>query len=186
MDTIYNIDFAILEALQQIHCAFLDIVLGAFTYIGEAGIIWAAAALILLALKRGNAASLAIFISLALEGVFNELIVKHIFQRPRPFTLHPWVDTVVHRPSSWSFPSGHTCTAFAAATAIFCFNKRLGIAAYAVAAVIGFSRNYFYIHFPSDVLCGALLGVLLGIAAGFIAKRIYPKLSAIGESRRRK
>lgn len=185
MDTIYNIDFAILDALQQIHCAFLDIVLAAFTYIGTAGIVWAAAALILFAAKK-RPASLAVVISLALEGVVNELIVKHIFQRPRPFTLHPWVDTVVHRPSSWSFPSGHSCTAFAAATAIFCFNKRLGIAAYAVAAAIGFSRNYFYIHFPSDVLCGALLGVLLGIAAGFIAKRIYPKLSAIGESRRRK
>lgn len=185
MDTIYAIDFAILEALQSIHSRALDIILAAFTYVGTAGVIWAAAALMLFAARK-RAASLAVVIALALEGLVNELIVKHIFHRPRPFVLHPWVDTVVHQPSSWSFPSGHSCAAFAAASAIFCFDKRLGAAAYAIAAVIGFSRNYFYIHFPSDVLCGALLGVLLGTAAAFTAKRLYPQLCAVGESRLRK
>lgn len=186
MDTIYNTDFAILDALQKIHCTLLDMIFGFFTYIGEGGIVWAAAALILLGMKNKRIISLSIFISIAAESAVNEFIIKQIFKRPRPFTLHPWIDTVVHQPSSYSFPSGHTCSSFAAATAIFCFDKKLGAVAYAVAALIGFSRSYFYIHYPTDVLCGALLGVLFGIAAAFAAKRIYPKLADLSKNRRRK
>lgn len=172
MDAIYEIDFAILEALQAIHCPALDLILAAFTYIGQAGAVWIVASIIFLCIKSRRGTGAAVLTSLALEVLLNERIIKHIVKRPRPFTLHPWIDTVVHRPSSWSFPSGHACSSFAAATAIFCFDKRLGVIAYAVAAVIAFSRSYFYIHFPTDVLCGALLGVLIGISAAFIVRRI--------------
>lgn len=171
MNAIYDIDFAILDALQKIHCPALDIILAAFTYIGQAGAVWIIASIIFLCIKSRRGAGIAVLASLALEVVLNERIIKHIVKRPRPFTLHPWVDTVVHQPSSWSFASGHSCSSFAAATAIFCFDKRLGAAAYAIAALIAFSRNYFYIHYPTDVLCGALLGVLIGAAAAFAVKR---------------
>lgn len=81
----------------------------------------------------------------------------------------------MERPNGHSFPSGHTSSAFAAAAALFCQNKRLGIPALVLAAFIGFTRLYLYVHFPTDVLAGILLGLMLGAAASalvnFAAKK---------------
>lgn len=172
MEIIYKFDFAVLFALQKIHCTLLNVFFAFFTYIGSGGILWIAAAVVLLCIRNKRTAGLAASIALILELVVNEWIIKHIFERPRPFTLHPEIDTIVAKPSSFSFPSGHTCSSFAAATAIFMFDRRLGSIAYVIAAIIGFSRNYFFIHYPTDVICGALEGVLLGLLAAVIVKRV--------------
>lgn len=181
MDAVYNFDFAILDALQKIHCTVLNAVLAAFSYIGEGAAVWLAAALILALIPRenrdpecphrGRKAAIATVISLLVHLALNEHLIKNLVKRPRPFTLHPYVDTIIHKPSSFSFPSGHSCSSFAAATAIFCFNKKAGIAAYVVAALIAFSRIYFYIHFPTDILCGALEGVLIGVLTSAAVKK---------------
>ncbi len=170
MSVINEIDFSILDALQSIHFAVLNYIMAFFTYIGEGGAVWIAAAIALMFFKAKRPAGISAALALIFELIFNEGIIKNIFRRTRPFMINTAVDTIVHRPSSYSFPSGHTCSAFAAATAIFCFDKRLGTIAYITAALIGFSRNYFYIHYPTDVLCGALLGILLGLAAACIIK----------------
>ena len=59
-----------------------------------------------------------------------------------------------------SFPSGHTAVSFAAATAIYAIDKKWGIAAYVFAVVMGFSRLYLGVHFPLDVLGGAVVGTV--------------------------
>ena len=89
------------------------------------------------------------------------------------------IDTIIKQPSGYSFPSGHSASSFACATAIFMKNKRMGIFAYVLAALIAFSRLYFYVHFPTDVLTGSVLGVLVGIAVNkllvFIEKKLAEK-----------
>jgi undecaprenyl-diphosphatase len=182
MDIIYKIDFAILDALQKIHCAPLDYLMAFFTYLGNGGFLWIAAAAVLLIFRKTRKQGFAVALALIFELIFNEKIIKHIFARTRPFVLNPTVDTVISQPSSYSFPSGHTCTAFAAATAIFFYDRRLGTVAYAAAALIGFSRNYFYVHFPTDVLCGALLGILLGFAAAKIIRAVSERISSRASS----
>ncbi len=86
---------------------------------------------------------------------------------------------VVSMPTSWSFPSGHTSSSFAFATAVFANNKKYGIAAYVLAAVIGFSRIYLGVHYCTDVLAGAVLGIIYGIigvlVVSFIIKLIKKK-----------
>ncbi len=79
-------------------------------------------------------------------------------------------DTVFahHMPHSWSFPSGHTSSSFAFATAVFANNKKWGIGAYILAAVIGFSRIYLGVHYFTDVLAGAVLGVVYGAIGAFV------------------
>lgn len=170
MDIIYNFDFAILDALQRIHCTVLNVILAFFTYIGEGGAVWIAAALLMLCFAKTRKISLPVILALVMELIINENIIKQLVRRTRPFVMNPDIDTIVHKPSSYSFPSGHTCTAFAAATAIFMHNKKMGIAAYAVAVLIAFSRNYFYIHFPTDVICGAILGAAIGFCSVKITK----------------
>lgn len=79
---------------------------------------------------------------------------------------------VVHMPTSWSFPSGHTSSSFAFATAVFANNKKLGSAAFVLAAAIGFSRIYLGVHYFTDVLAGAVLGIVYGIIGALIITAI--------------
>lgn len=185
MQTIYDIDFAILDALQKIHCTFLNYLLAFFTHLGTAGGIWVVTAIVLLVMKKTRKAGFTMALALIFELAISEKLIKHLVKRPRPYTLRPEVDTFIKRLDSYSFPSGHTCASFAAATVIFYYNKKAGIAAYITAFIIGFSRNYFYMHFPTDVLCGAIEGVLFGLLAIFIVNKIseaLKKRSAAKES----
>ena len=72
---------------------------------------------------------------------------------------------LIAMPTDFSFPSGHTMVSFAAATVLWHWNRKVGIAAYLFAAIIAFSRLYLFVHFPSDVFAGAVIGILIGIAA---------------------
>lgn len=92
-------------------------------------------------------------------------ILKPLVARVRPCTLYPGVSMLSSMPTDYSFPSGHAFSSFAAAVAIFCQRKKLGIVALILAAGIGFSRMYLFVHFPSDVLAGVFLGTLSGVAA---------------------
>ena len=85
------------------------------------------------------------------------------------------------RPSSSSFPSTHSAWAFGGATAIFLKFKKAGIATFVVAAVIAFSRMYMFLHFPTDVLAGMIMGIIFGIAAvkicDLVAKRTKKEIT---------
>ena len=72
---------------------------------------------------------------------------------------------LVARPHGHSFPSGHTASGVAAAYALWLQNRKLGAPALVLAAFIAFTRLYLYVHFPTDVLGGAVLGIALGTAA---------------------
>ena len=72
-----------------------------------------------------------------------------------------------------SFPSGHTLASFEAATSIFLYYKKWGIAPLSFATLIGISRIFLLVHYPSDVLAGALFGILFAVGASFVAKNLY-------------
>lgn len=103
------------------------------------------------------------------ENAFNIIVGKvqeSIAQFPEiaaRWTAEYKFPDVVHMPTSWSFPSGHTSSSFAFATAVFANNKKWGIGAFILAAAIGFSRIYLGVHYFTDVLAGAVLGVVYGV-----------------------
>ena len=164
IETLYSIDFAILDFIQNtIKCVFLDYLMTFFSSIGNAGIIWIITALIMMCFKKTRATGAMMACALLLGVLIGEVGIKNIVARERPFVVNTDILLNIAQPSGYSFPSGHTCSSFAAATTLFMNNKKIGIVAYIIASLIAFSRLYNYVHFPSDILCGIILGITVAI-----------------------
>lgn len=139
-------EFAFLDWLQQFHNPVLDALAVFLNYAGEHGEIWIAFTLLL-----------------------------PLFARPRPCDVNTAITILVKRPHGHSFPSGHTASAFAAAFALWLQNRKLGVPALVLAAFIAFTRLYLYVHFPTDVLGGLVLGIALGFFASWLVDSLANK-----------
>ena len=139
--------------------------LGVTKLAGSYGQIWVLTGIALLLFKKTRAAGAAVLISYVCVFLFGQYFLKNLVSRPRPCQIDQAFPLLVKRPSSSSFPSTHSAWAFAGATAIYLNHKKAGIAVYFAAALIAFSRLYLFVHFPTDVLAGAVFGVIMGILA---------------------
>jgi membrane-associated phospholipid phosphatase len=99
-------------------------------------------------------------------------VLKSSFDRARPPVAEPGLGSLTPLPGNPSFPSGHSATAFAAATAVAILCPRLRVPALAIAAAVALSRVYLRVHFPLDVVAGGLLGAGLGALCGLVALRL--------------
>lgn len=174
-------DFAILNAIQEyLRSPFLDAVMPFVTHLGDLGIIWLVAAAALVAQPKRRIYGIAVVIALILAVIVGSLILKPLIGRVRPYEAVGGFPLLIPPPSGDSFPSNHSMASFAAATVI-CLLPKAGrgvlaikIAAVVVAALIAFSRLYLYVHFPSDILIGAIIGIALGFLALCLVKRFRP------------
>ena len=132
------------------------------TKLGDNGVFWIVCALVLLFIPKTKRMGIAIAVSLILELLICNILLKPLVARVRPCDVNTAFTLLVSRPVDYSFPSGHTCASFAAMSAILLSKNRLWIPAAVIAVVVAFSRLYLYVHYPSDVLAGALLGMLCG------------------------
>ena len=98
--------------------------------------------------------------------------LKELFGRARPPEAEPGLGALVALPENASFPSGHSATAFAAATAVAIMCPRLRPVVLVLAAAVALSRVYLRVHFPLDVLAGGLLGAMVGAVAALFALRL--------------
>lgn len=161
----------ILHTIQEwIQNPVTDAVMIFFTRLGDNGLLWILIMFFLLCRKKTRGYGILLGISLLISAVLGNLIIKPIFERLRPFFHLPEHELLIPPPGGYSFPSGHTLTAFASAPVIYAMHKKSGIAAYIVAFLIGFSRMYLYVHYPTDVLAGILLGLLCGFLTVKIGK----------------
>ena len=175
-----NFDKAIFQWVEKVFDygvnAILEPILVFLTNLGDSGILWIAVAILFMCFKKTRKVGLTMAGALVVMTVCNNLILKNLFARTRPFNLEEWKDWFVYpelvkRPSSYSFPSGHASSAFAAATGITVSKKAYYIIpAYLLAAIIAFSRIYVHVHYPTDVIFGALFGIIYGIIAIFLVK----------------
>lgn len=102
-------------------------------------------------------------VALLLDVLTCNVILKPLIARTRPYDVNKAVELLIRAPRDYSFPSGHTAASFAAAAALwFADKKKLAIPALVLAVLIAFSRMYFYVHYPTDVLGGAILGMVCG------------------------
>ena len=132
---------------------------------GSYGQIWLVVGAALLIFKKTRKTGIAVLISYVLVFICGQLILKNLFDRPRPCLVDEAFELLVSRPSSSSFPSTHSAWAFAAATAIFMKFKKAGISTFVVATIIALSRLYMFLHYPTDVLAGIIFGTALGFVS---------------------
>jgi undecaprenyl-diphosphatase len=96
--------------------------------------------------------------------------LKQLFDRARPPEAEPGLASLVALPGNPSFPSGHSATAFAGATVVALLCPRLRFWALGLAAAVALSRVYLRVHYPLDVVAGALVGAALGAVAALMAR----------------
>ncbi len=154
----------------------MDALMKSITFFGNAGWFWIVVAIVLIIIpktrKIGLTASVALIFSLLLCNV----TLKPIIARIRPYDVAENISLIISAPKDYSFPSGHTSASFAASWAIFTYNKKWGALALAFAGLIAFSRLYLYVHFPTDVLGGLVLGIICATLAFLVIKFCYNRL----------
>ena len=151
--------------------------LGRFLATDVAYIVVGALALIWLLHKPSRRAIFVAFLSAAIaRGVF-VTVIRWLYHRPRPISVDAVHQLVTN--DQWAFPSGHASFFFALAMGIYLYNKKWGAWLFVFAALMGLARIFVGVHWPSDILAGALLGV----AVGYCVKMILDKKSAAGRSR---
>lgn len=168
MDVLHNflayinsLDRNILDFIQNnIRSPFLDSTMPFITALGNAGVFWIVLCIILLITKKYRKAGIICALSLIATTILGDGIIKNLIQRARPFIQDTNVVLLIAKPITFSFPSGHTASSFAAAAALSTYIKPYGKLFFIPAALIAFSRLYLYVHFPSDVLGGIILGVI--------------------------
>ncbi len=169
VDIITSIDFFFLHLIQNhVVRESLTPALKVFTTIGNAGMIWILIGILLVINKRTRKVGVVFLIFLAIEHYGVNTTIKHYVNRPRPFIQDSTVPLLIKAPTSTSFPSGHTSSSFFSATFLYRYKKYLGVPAILLAVIIAFSRMYFFVHFPTDVLVGMIEGILLGIIGSFV------------------
>ena len=156
-----NFDWGILYWIQDnIRCDSLDRFFLGFTKLGNKGLIWLLLSGQMLLTKKYRKVAFCVVIGMALGIIIGNMLIKNIVLRPRPCWLESGIQYLIF-PHDYSYPSGHALSCTIAATIMFLSDKKLGIVAIPVAVLIAFSRLYLFVHFPTDVFGGILLGFLI-------------------------
>ena len=131
--------------------------------------------MILLIIPKTRKCGAAVLLSYVVSFLIGNEWLKDLITRPRPRAVDDSVMLIVKKPGSFSCPSVHAYLAFSSAMAIFHYYRKAGIGVLVFAALVGFSRMYFFVHYPTDVLFGAALGIyfIKENKEQFYAKEIY-------------
>ncbi|MBQ3596931.1 MAG: phosphatase PAP2 family protein [Clostridia bacterium] len=173
-----GLDGGVFSAMNAIQCKFLNVFCKFYSYIGEKGLGFILAALILCCFAKTRRIGATALFAIAVGALFTNVILKGAIARPRPYTTTDfngfWAQAGANLESEFSFPSGHTTasTAFCVALLLSC-NKKIGIPMLLVALVMGFCRIYLIVHYFTDVIAGFIVGSLGAVIAKFLVKFIY-------------
>ena len=166
-------EFKVLDFIREtLSCDVMDAIMKGITYIAEVGWFWILLGVVLIFFKKTRKYGVLVILGLGIASCINNLVLKQIFERPRPFNFDGWPadfvfpNPLIEKPHSFSFPSGHTSSSLGAATPLLIkANKKLGIPMFILALLVGFSRVYIHVHYPTDVIVGTIVGIIGGILA---------------------
>ena len=122
--------------------------------------------------KKHRKAGFLVLIGMLLGLIIGNGILKNVVARSRPCWINKDWQMLISIPKDYSFPSGHTQASVIAATILTLYKKKWGIVVIPLTVIIAFSRLYLYVHFPTDVLGGALLGLIIGLFTYYVGNKI--------------
>lgn len=170
-------EVSILLWIQENLRGFMDEFWVFITSLADKGWFWILLAVIMLFFKKTRIVGVTALVALLFNHVMTNMLLKDLIGRPRPYMISPEIVTLIEPLSSYSFPSGHTSSSFAAAFIIYrMLPKKAGIPALVLAAMIGFSRMYVGVHYPTDVLGGIVVAFMCSVWAHYLVKRIVQKI----------
>jgi len=156
-------EFNILYFIQSLRTPELDriMVLIFSTIVGDKGQIWVYLGIIALIFPKTRKCGAAMLLSYLLAYFLCDGILKDLFARPRPCAIDETVELIVKRSTSYSMPSVHSALAFASSMSVYLKNRKVGILFLIFALMVALSRLYFFVHFPTDILAGAVIGSII-------------------------
>lgn len=150
------------------------------THLGDKGLLWCFISIILILTEKHCKTGLKLAASQGIGSIITNLITKNAVHRSRPFDVIAGLETIIPPPSDWSFPSGHTTSSIAAGTLLFmCMPKKYGIPALVLGICISLSRMYVGVHYPTDIIAGALVGIFAAISANKLIDKISARVASI-------
>ena len=157
---------------EYIRMDFLTPIVTFITHLGDAGWFWILLTILLLVIPKSRRTGIVMAVSLVINALVTNVVLKNLFARTRPYEVVEGLERIVEEQVDFSFPSGHTACSFAAAVVIckLC-PKRYGIPAMVLAVLIALSRLYVGVHFPTDVIGGAVFGTAAALLACWIDKK---------------
>ena len=171
-------EFSFLYALQELHNPVLDKIMIFITNLGDEGLFWIGIGIVCLVIKKHRRMGLQVLLSMLVTFIVGNLILKNLFARQRPCAIDPSIELLIPYPSEFSFPSGHSMNGMTAAMALYLNNKKIGVPALVIALLIGFSRMYHFVHFPTDILGGFCVGFAVAIMMNYIFDKVQEKKAA--------
>lgn len=176
-------EFEVLEFIRNnLRNGFLDAVMPMVTMCGNLGIFWVVIALVISAKAKYRKCSITMLVGLIFGVLIGNLLVKNVVQRDRPCWIIEMQDMLIANPQDFSFPSGHTLSSFCSAFILYHYDKRLGIPSFCMAILIAFSRLYLYVHFPTDIVGGAMLGIIVAVLSINVTDKYVFKQKQITEN----
>lgn len=187
-----DFDFAVLNSLHEFAKAtngFFTPFMSFISLIGEKGVLIFLLGATLTFFKKTRKIGFAVIIAFAVTAVLNTFVLKNIFERARPFYDQNsvyysfWQFAGAPFEDGFSFPSGHTAAAAAGMTVLFLFlNKKYSWLFFLYPIIMGISRCYFAVHYPSDVLASFIEGLIIGIGSYYLTKFIFNKFPVFKKS----
>lgn len=172
----------VIHQLQESCHAFLTPILKVYTFLGNYGWFFVVTSIVFLFFKTKRKMGIHLLLSILIGFICTNLLLKNLIHRARPYEdtsslfYEFWVSAGSLVEHGYSFPSGHTTTSMAFATALFFnFKKKYSWLFFLIPLFMGLSRIYFVVHYASDVLGGLVVGFLAGLLAYYLLRYLLKK-----------
>lgn len=174
-----DIEFEILDFIQNnMRSPLMDRIMVFFTWIGEYGIIWLLAGVVLLFIRKYRADGITLLAAIGVGALVANVTLKNLVMHARPCWIRSEIPLLIAVPKDYSFPSGHTMASIIACVVIVHAKPKLAWGVIPLALIISFSRLYLYVHFPTDVLFSMIVGSIIGLSACLVEKKVQRKIAA--------
>ncbi len=157
---------------DHLSCGFMDVLMPAVSLLCTADIVWFALALILIRRKETRRAGIVLLVALVISIVICNVILKPMVGRIRPYDVYD-VSLLVPASTEFSFPSGHTTGVTVVTTVVCMYLRRWMFPMIVFASMVMFSRMYLFMHYPTDILGGVLVGMISVVLSYVLVKRFY-------------